>query len=165
MLKSDSNSAKKTQTEKPEFPREPPQNCSPNDIYQLREYLNVLRQREKFLDQEIERFNDAGVQVEDAPDIINTLHEYNQLKDSVDKVFGFLAKLKNTTVKALYEAYDLPLQDSSNNKEEIGKKTKTRAFKSTEVVEVKSTVTENSEDPPTKRICCEEPKPGPSSQI
>merc|ERR1712135_8514 len=72
----------------------------------LEEKLQRLQAIEAELDEEINKRTKK-----DTDRHIDKLHEYNDLKDACQTIFGRLAELDQVTVKEIYERYDLNLDD------------------------------------------------------
>ena len=72
----------------------------------LLEELRGWEEAEKDLDDEIARSKKNGDDVH-----IEKLHEYNDLKDACQAVFGRLAELEEVTVSDIYKRYDVNVDD------------------------------------------------------
>lgn len=44
-------------------------------------------------------------------EIMDLLHQYNEIKDGTQIIIGALANFENTTIKSLHERYNLPMDD------------------------------------------------------
>lgn len=44
-------------------------------------------------------------------EIMDLLHQYNEIKDGTQIIIGALANVENTTIKSLHERYNLPMDD------------------------------------------------------
>jgi len=71
------------------------------------EKLERLLKEENEIDDEIARLENAGYQESEADDYIESLHEYNDIKDLAQMVIGKLAELEQVSVGSLHEEFDV----------------------------------------------------------
>lgn len=81
---------------------------SSESVEDLQRKLADLRQKTRFLDDEIEQLQAEGCSIEDLPWHMDRLHVYNQIKDIAHQVIGRLAVLEGVTIRAKQEHYGLP---------------------------------------------------------
>jgi len=76
------------------------------------ELVQVLKKELAQMDAEIEELT-AEKQEHDHQlnELIVSLHQYNDLKDAAQNIFGRLAELEGTTTKEMYKRYNLDLDD------------------------------------------------------
>lgn len=70
--------------------------------------LNSLRESEKELDEELAKLKaelNAGTSTKDTMD---TLHEYNDIKDAAQVILGAIATIQGVTIASLHKQFDLP---------------------------------------------------------
>lgn len=63
----------------------------------------------KILKKELSYFNEHPTAEARKQDIINLLHEYNEIKDACQDVLGVLANLEQRTIKEMHLLHGLPL--------------------------------------------------------
>lgn len=74
------------------------------------EYANFLEIKEK-LESEIKSLKKNSDAQSSMKEIMDLLHEYNNIKDATQVVLGALATMRGVTVASLHEEFDLPLKD------------------------------------------------------
>lgn len=67
---------------------------------------------EKKLDTDLANLKTSREKYPSMKQTTNLLHEYNDVKDATQVVFGAVAQINNITVKSLYKDYGLPINDS-----------------------------------------------------
>ncbi|XP_046836246.1 uncharacterized protein LOC124431896 [Vespa crabro] len=67
---------------------------------------------EKKLDTEFTNLKTSREKYPSMKQTTNLLHEYNDMKDATQVVFGAMAQINNITVKSLHKDYGLPTNDS-----------------------------------------------------
>lgn len=72
------------------------------------EYFKLLH-LEKKVDKELNELKSSREKYSSMKKTMDLLHEYNDIKDATQVVFGALAELNNTTVKSLHNDYSLPI--------------------------------------------------------
>lgn len=78
--------------------------CNKNLVDQYQ----ILKEKEESLDKEIASLVAEGATTNLEP-LMQTLHEYNEMKDITQTVLGYLANAQQVTVKELHQRYNLPL--------------------------------------------------------
>lgn len=71
-----------------------------------------LLQLEKKLDTEYNNLKTSRDKYPSMKQTTNLLHEYNDIKDATQVVFGAVAEINNITVTSLHKDYGLPTNDS-----------------------------------------------------
>ncbi|KAI4477436.1 hypothetical protein M0804_012822 [Polistes exclamans] len=71
-----------------------------------------LLQLEKKLDTEYNNLKTSRDKYPSMKQTTNLLHEYNDMKDATQVVFGAVAEINNITVTSLHKDYGLPTNDS-----------------------------------------------------
>lgn len=77
----------------------------------LNDEVEDLRNKSLSLAAEIETIEKEGYSTVCLDPFIKKLHEYNELKDIGQALFGQLALIRGETVKSLYERYGLEIDD------------------------------------------------------
>lgn len=100
--KSDTNEASK---------KEVLPSASPLTKEEQQEYDKYL-ELEKELDLELKKLKNDLNNSENSPtEIMELLHDYNDIKDAAQVVLGALARMKEVTIASLHKQYDLPMED------------------------------------------------------
>lgn len=77
---------------------------------EIREYFKLI-EHEKILDQELTNLKIEETEFRSIQETMDLLHKYNEIKDVTQMVLGAIAVLNKTTIKNLYDKYDLSLED------------------------------------------------------
>lgn len=83
---------------------------SQETVDELKTQIKVLETQEDVLDKQIKNLEAEGVKEADYTNIMNALHEFNELRDSIGSVFEFMANVTNGTIKDLYNKYNIPIE-------------------------------------------------------
>lgn len=79
-------------------------------VDELKIQIQLLETQEDLLDNQIKNLEAEGVKEADYTNIMNALHEFNELRDSIGSVFEFMANVTNGTIKDLYNKYNIPME-------------------------------------------------------
>ncbi|KAJ8960659.1 hypothetical protein NQ314_006051 [Rhamnusium bicolor] len=71
-------------------------------------YEKLLKENSQ-LDKEIAELEGKGVTTDLQPQM-QALHEYNEMKDLAQMIFGYLADAEQVTVSELHRRYNLPME-------------------------------------------------------
>lgn len=74
------------------------------------EYSSFIAIKES-LESEITSFNKNSEAQSSMKEIMELLHDYNNIKDATQVILGALATMRGVTVASLHEEFDLPLKD------------------------------------------------------
>jgi D-hexose-6-phosphate mutarotase len=75
-----------------------------------KEYANFIEIK-KSLELELSELKKNSEHENSIIEIMELLHEYNDIKDATQIVIGALATMRRVTVASLHEEFDLPLKD------------------------------------------------------
>jgi predicted ribosome quality control (RQC) complex YloA/Tae2 family protein len=73
--------------------------------------IAMLKKQIAELDKEIEELEKAGAREKPPADLIEKLHDYNDMKDAGQALLGCLAQLEGTTTKQMYRKFGLNMDD------------------------------------------------------
>lgn len=73
------------------------------------EEYNKLLESEKQLDEELSSLKKEIAGGPPMKETMDNLHEYNDIKDSTQIVFGAMAEMQETTVSHFHKKYDVPM--------------------------------------------------------
>ena len=77
---------------------------------ELAEYANFFKIKQS-LQNELTEFKSNSELQDSMKEVMDLLHEYNDIKDATQTVLGALATMRGVTVASLHEEYELPLKD------------------------------------------------------